>query len=63
MVTGSLVLEDTGGSVENEKTGILGTIKDGMKISGFEEVSFQITTRYGELNFTKLSTDCYWISI
>ena len=38
MVTGSLVLEDTGGSVEDEKTGILGTIKDGMKISGFEEV-------------------------
>ena len=51
MVTGSLVLEDTGGSVEDEKTGILGTIKDGMKISGFEEVSFQISTRYGELNF------------
>ncbi len=51
MVTGSLVLEDTGGSVEDEKTGILGTIKDGMKISGFEEVSFQVSTRYGELNF------------
>ena len=27
MVTGGLVLEDTGGSVEDEKTGILGQSK------------------------------------
>ena len=52
MVTGSIALEDTGGSVEND-LGILATIKDGMKITGFEEVSFLITTRYGELDFTR----------
>ena len=50
MVTGSIALEDTGGSVEND-LGILATIKDGMKITGFEEVSFLVTTRYGELDF------------
>ena len=52
MVTGSIAIEDTGGSVEND-LGILATIKDGMKITGFEEVSFLVTTRYGELDFTK----------
>ena len=52
MVTGSIALEDTGGSVEND-LGILATIKDGMKITGFEEVSFLVTTRYGELDFTR----------
>ena len=41
MITGRLVIEDTGGTVENEK-GLLATIKDGMKITGFEEVSFKI---------------------
>ena len=51
MVTGSLVLEDTGGSVENSDTGVLATIKDGMKITGFEEVSFQISTKFGSLDF------------
>ena len=51
MVTGNIAIEDTGGSVEND-LGILATIKDGMKITGFEEVSFLITTRYGELDFT-----------
>ena len=50
MVTGSIAIEDTGGSVEND-LGILATIKDGMKITGFEEVSFIVTTRYGELDF------------
>ena len=50
MVTGSIAIEDTGGSVEND-LGILATIKDGMKITGFEEVSFLVTTRYGELDF------------
>ena len=52
MVTGTIAIEDTGGSVEND-LGILATIKDGMKITGFEEVSFLVTTRYGELDFTK----------
>ena len=52
MVTGNIVIEDTGGSVENE-SGVLATIKDGMKITGFEEVSFVVTTRYGELDFKK----------
>ena len=52
MVTGTIAIEDTGGSVEND-LGILATIKDGMKITGFEEVSFLVTTRYGELDFTR----------
>ena len=51
MVTGTLALEDTGNSVVNEKTGVLATIKDGMKITGFEEVSFEIDTAFGSLNF------------
>ena len=51
MITGSLLLTDTGGSVIDEKTGVLATIKDGMKITGFEEVSFQIATAKGSLDF------------
>ena len=51
MVTGTLALQDTGNSVVNEKTGVLATIKDGMKITGFEEVSFEIDTAFGSLNF------------
>ena len=35
----------------DEKTGVLATIKDGMKITGFEEVSFQIATAKGSLDF------------
>ena len=50
MITGRLVIEDTGGTIENEK-GLLSTIKDGMKITGFEEVSFKIATAFGDLNF------------
>ena len=50
MITGRLLIEDTGGTVENEK-GLLSTIKDGMKITGFEEVSFKIATAFGDLNF------------
>ena len=50
MITGRLVIEDTGGTVENEK-GLLATIKDGMKITGFEEVSFKIATAFGDLDF------------
>ena len=51
MITGTLLLTDTGGSVIDEKTGVLATIKDGMKITGFEEVSFQIATAKGSLDF------------
>jgi len=51
MITANLMIEDTGGTVENEK-GLLSTIKDGMKITGFEEVSFKIATAFGDLNFT-----------
>ena len=50
MITGRLVIEDTGGTIENEK-GLLSTIKDGMKITGFEEVSFKIATAFGDLDF------------
>tara|TARA_B100000508_G_C11462104_1_gene279707 strand:- start:1941 stop:3269 length:1329 start_codon:yes stop_codon:yes gene_type:complete len=50
-ITGSLALEDVGGSVEDEKTGVLATIKDGMKLTGFEEVSFHVFNESGNLNF------------
>ena len=50
MITGRLVIEDSGGTIENEK-GLLSTIKDGMKITGFEEVSFKIATAFGDLDF------------
>ena len=50
MITGRLLIEDTGGTVENEK-GLLATIKDGMKITGFEEVAFHVFNESGNLNF------------
>ena len=50
-VTGSIALEDVGGSVEDDKTGVLATIKDGMKLTGFEEVTFQVNNESGNLDF------------
>ena len=50
-VSGSIALEDVGGAVEDEKTGVLATIKDGMKIIGFEEVAFHVFNESGNLNF------------
>ena len=50
-VSGSIALEDVGGAVEDEKTGVLATIKDGMKITGFEEVAFHVFNESGNLNF------------
>ena len=51
MITARLMIEDTGGTIESE-SGVLGTIKDSMKITGFEEVSFKIVTGNGDLDFT-----------
>ena len=51
MITARLMIEDTGGTIESEN-GVLGTIKDSMKITGFEEVSFKIVTGNGDLDFT-----------
>mgnify|MGYP003334229510 FL=1 len=53
MITASMVQADVGGSVTDARTGLRGTLKDALPIEGFEEVAFNITTRYGELNFTK----------
>ena len=53
MITTSMVQADVGGSVTDARTGLRGTLKDALPIEGFEEVAFNITTRYGELNFTK----------
>ena len=53
MVTASMLQTDVGGSVADARTGLTGTLKDALPIEGFEEVAFNITTRYGELNFTK----------
>ena len=50
-VTGNIALMDVGGSVEDEKTGVLATIKDGMKLTGFEEVRFQVNNESGNLDF------------
>ena len=50
-ITGSIALEDVGGSVEDDKTGVLATIKDGMKLTGFEEVTFQVNNESGNLDF------------
>ena len=53
MITANMLEADVGGSVADSRTGLRGTLKDALPIEGFEEVSFNITTRYGELNFTK----------
>ena len=54
MVTANVVIEDVGGTVANPKTGLRGTLKDALPIEGFEEISFIILTRSGELNFKKV---------
>ena len=52
MITANMLEADVGGSVADSRTGLRGTLKDALPIEGFEEVSFNITTRYGELNLS-----------
>ena len=50
-VTANIGHIDTGNSVVNPKTGLLGTLKDALPLTGLEKVSFVINTPFGELNF------------
>ena len=50
-VTATIGHLDTGNSVHNKKTGLLGTLKDALPVTGFEKVSFVISNPSGKLNF------------
>ncbi len=52
MVTASMTEIDAGGTVTNTN-GIRGTLKDALPIEGNEDVFFNISTAYKDLNFTK----------
>ena len=52
-VTATMTQYDTGGTVASEDSGLRGTLKDALPIEGFEEVGFEIATRYGTLDFMK----------
>ena len=52
VVTASIMYIDAGGNVENDK-GKLTTVKEALPIEGLEEVKVKITTKTGELDFTK----------
>ena len=50
-VTANIGHIDTGNSVVNQKTGLLGTLKDALPLTGLEKVSFVINTPSGVLDF------------
>ena len=52
VVTASVVFIDAGGNVEDDK-GKLTTVKEALPIEGLEDVKIKITTKTGELDFTK----------
>ena len=52
VVTATVTFMDAGGNVQDEK-GKLTTVKEALPIEGFEDVKLKITTKTGELDFTK----------
>ena len=52
-VTATVMFVDAGGNIEDEKTGSLKTVKEALPLEGNEDLSLKITTKTGELNFTK----------
>ena len=62
MVTASFLQEDTGGTTEDDDTGMPGTLKDTLPVEGFEDVLFRIKTGSGELKFDKKKDKCFVIS-
>ena len=58
MVTANMVQFDTGGSVVDSRTGLRGTLKDALPLEGMEEVSFNVATRYGDLEFLDTPMIC-----
>ena len=52
VVTATVSFIDAGGNVQDDK-GKLTTVKEALPIEGFEEVKLKITTKTGELDFTK----------
>ena len=47
MVTASFLQEDTGGTTEDDDSGMPGTLKDTLPVEGFEDVLFRIGTGSG----------------
>lgn len=62
MVTASFLQEDTGGTTEDDDTGMPGTLKDTLPVEGFEDVLFRIGTGSGYLKFDKKKNKCFVIS-
>jgi len=54
-VTATITFVDAGGNLEDDKTGALKSIKEALPLEGNEDLSFKITTKTGELDFTKKS--------
>ena len=52
-VTAVITFVDAGGNIEDEKTGALKSIKEALPLEGNEDLTFKITTKTGELDFTK----------
>ena len=52
-VTAVITFVDAGGNIEDEKTGALKSIKEALPLEGDEDLTFKITTKTGELDFTK----------
>ena len=52
-VTAVITFVDAGGNIEDDKTGALKSIKEALPLEGNEDLSFKITTKTGELDFTK----------
>ena len=62
MVTASFLQEDTGGTTEDDDTGMPGTLKDTLPVEGFEDVLFRIGTGSGYLKFDNQKNKCFVIS-
>ena len=54
-VTAVITFVDAGGNLEDDKTGALKSIKEALPLEGNEDLSLKITTKTGELDFTKKS--------
>ena len=51
-ITAVITFVDAGGNLEDDKTGALKSIKEALPLEGNEDLSFKITTKTGELDFT-----------
>jgi len=54
-VTSTMIYIDTGGSVVDEKSGQVGSIRDFLPLTGKESLEIVVESKYGELNYKKNS--------